>query len=118
MPLPVGRYEDHAPRALNGGLELDEGLVLEPELRQIEFQLVLVEQPHDDLLAEERRQHRHAEIDFLAAAALLEANLDAAVLGRRFSAMSMPAMILRRLISGPFMRSGMRSRSTHSPSMR
>ena len=38
--------------------------------------------------------------------------------GSRFSAMSMPAMILMRLISGPFMRSGMRSRSTHSPSMR
>ena len=50
--------------------------------------------------------------------ALSTVNLMRPSCGRRFSAMSMPAMIFKRLISGPFIRSGMRSRSTHSPSMR
>ena len=57
--------EHHAPRPQNRRLELGERLGLEPELRHVEHQLVLVEQTHDDLLAEERRQHRDAEVDLL-----------------------------------------------------
>ena len=61
-------------------LELGERLGLEAEPRHVEHQLVLVEQTHDDLLAEQRRQHRDAEVDLLRHAALVEADLDAAVL--------------------------------------
>ena len=73
-------HEHHPPRALNGGLELDERLGLEAEFRHVEHELVLVEETHDDLLAEERRQHGHAEVDFFRRTVLGEPDLDAAVL--------------------------------------
>ena len=72
--------EHHAPRTLNRQLELDERLRLEAEARHVEHQLVLVEETKDDLFAEEGRQHRDAEVDLLRLAALVVADLDAAVL--------------------------------------
>ncbi len=81
LPEPVGPGDEHhAPRLLDRRLELGERLGLEAELRHVEHQLVLVEETHDDLLAEERRQARHAEVDVLRHAVVLEADLDAAVL--------------------------------------
>jgi hypothetical protein len=54
-----------------------ERLGLEAELGHVELQVRLVEQTHDDLLAEERRADAHAEVHLLAAA---ELDLDATVL--------------------------------------
>jgi hypothetical protein len=51
-----------------------------PELRHVEHQLLLVEETHDDLLAEERRQAGDAEVDVAVDALILETDLDAAVL--------------------------------------
>ena len=63
-----------------GDLELAQRLGLEAELRHVEHQLVLVEKTHDDLLAEERRQTGHAEVDLFGRAVDGEADLDTAVL--------------------------------------
>ena len=82
---------------LNRRLELDERLGLEPELRHVEHQLVLVEQTHDDLFAEERRQHRDAEVDLLRRRrSSLKRILMRPSCGSRFSAMSSFDMILMR----------------------
>jgi len=43
-------------------------LRLEAELGHVQHQLVAVEEAEHDLLAEERRQHRHAEIQLLGPA--------------------------------------------------
>ena len=61
-------------------LEAAQRLLVEAELRHVELQLRLVEQPHDDLLAELRRDARDAQVE--VARALLDAqpDLDAAVL--------------------------------------
>ncbi len=58
-------------------MEVFERLRVEPELAHVELQVALVEQPHDDLLAPQRRQRRHAEVHL---AALAELELDATVL--------------------------------------
>ena len=78
----AGRPGDqhHAPRLGDGVLELGQRLGLEAELRHVEHQLVLVEETKDDLFAEQRRQARDAEVDFLGRAVDGEADLDAAVL--------------------------------------
>ena len=54
-----------------------ERLGLEAELGHVELQVPLVEEAQDDLLAEERRADRDAEVHLLAAA---ELELDAPVL--------------------------------------
>ena len=61
----AGRPGDqhHAPRLADLRLELAQRLRLEAQLRHVEHQLGAVEQTHDDLLAEERRQARDAEVD-------------------------------------------------------
>ncbi len=75
----AGRARDqhHAPGLVDGPLEVVERLLVEAELRHVELQVRLVEQPQDDLLAPHRRQHRDAEVHL---AALAELQLDAAVL--------------------------------------
>ena len=81
LPDPVGPGDQHhAPRLVDRHLELVQRLLLEPELGHVEHQLRLVEETKHDLLAEERRQTRDAEVDVAHLAAVLEADLDAAVL--------------------------------------
>ena len=81
LPLPVGPVTSTMPHGFwIASSKLGERLRLEAELGHVEHQLVLVEQPHDDLLAEQRRQARHAEVDLLRPAGVVEADLDAAVL--------------------------------------
>ena len=81
LPDPVGPVTSTMPHGFEMAvLELLKRLGLEPELRHVEHQLRLVEQTHDDLLAEERRQTGDAEVDVAHLAAVLEADLDAAVL--------------------------------------
>jgi hypothetical protein len=62
---------------LDGVLEQRQRLGLEAELGHVELQVALVEEPHDDLLAEQRGQHGHAVVHL---AALAELELDATVL--------------------------------------
>ena len=81
MPLPVGPVTSTMPHGLAIAISsLLQRLRLEAELRHVEHQLVFVEQTQDDLLAEERRQARHAEVDLLERAVDREPDLDAAVL--------------------------------------
>ena len=70
-------HEHHAEGLVDAALEVLELRHLEAELRHVELQVPLVEEPQHDLLAEERRQHRHAEVHLLAAP---ELELDAPVL--------------------------------------
>ena len=56
-------HQHHPPRALDRGLEARERLGLESQPGHVEHQLVAIEQPHDDLLPEQRREHGHAEVD-------------------------------------------------------
>jgi hypothetical protein len=62
---------------VDGPLEVLERLLIEAELRHVELQVRLVEEPHDDLLAPDRGQDGDAEVHLLA---LAELQLDAAVL--------------------------------------
>ena len=73
-------HEHHAPRLVNRALEPLERVRLEAELGHVEPQALGVEQAEHDLFAEQRRQHRHAEVDLAAGAAIVEPRLDAAVL--------------------------------------
>src|SRR5437762_4613294 len=59
-------------------LELLERPRIEAEPGQVELQRILVEDAEDGLLAEDRGQHRHPEVDLARAVA----QLDAAVLGQ------------------------------------
>ena len=72
------RHQHHAVRHVDGLLEVVELLLLEAQLRHVELQVPLVEETHDDLLAEERGQGRDAEVHLLT---LADLQLDAAVLG-------------------------------------
>ena len=76
-------------------------LGVEAELAQVQPQALGVEQAEHDLLAEERRQHRDAEVDRRGC---VPRSLNRALMrpscGRRFSAMSSRAMILMRDTSG------------------
>jgi hypothetical protein len=60
-----------------GPHEVLERLGVEAELRHVELQVALVEEPHDDLLAPDRRQDADAEVHL---APLAELELDAPVL--------------------------------------
>ncbi len=74
------RDEDHPPRLEDGLLELLDGLLLEPQFGEVEHEVVLVEEPHDDLLAEEGGEDRDAEVDLLGALLQFHLQFDAAVL--------------------------------------
>ncbi len=80
----AGRPGDqhHAVRLEDRLLEPAQRLGLEAELRHVEHQVVLVEEAHDDLLAEERGQHRDAEVEVLDPVGDPGLHLDAAVLGQ------------------------------------
>src|SRR4051812_19875303 len=69
--------EHHAVGPVDGVLERLERLGIETELGHVELQVALVEESHDDLLAEERRADGDAEVHL---ASLAELELDAAVL--------------------------------------
>jgi len=56
-------HQHHAVRVQDRGHQVGFRLRLEPELRQVEGQVALVENTQHDLLAEEHRQHRHTEVD-------------------------------------------------------
>ena len=68
------------PRLRDRDFQLLERHRLEAELRHVEHQLVFVEQTHDDLFAEQRRQTRDAEVDLFGLPVVGEADLDASVL--------------------------------------
>src|SRR4030095_6356173 len=72
------RDENHAVGAVNGLGELVEAPRVEAQHGQVELERVLVENPHDRLLAEDRGQGGDAEV-YLA---LFEAQLDAPALGQ------------------------------------
>src|SRR5581483_5427075 len=72
--------EHHAPRLEDRLLELRERLRLEAELRHVEAEVVLVEQTKDDLLSEQRRQNRDAEVELFVLVLELHLQLDASVL--------------------------------------
>ena len=81
LPDPVGPVTSTMPYGLQDrALELGQRLRLEAELGHVEQQVVLVEQTHDDLFAEQRRQGRNAEVELLLLAVLAVLDLDAAVL--------------------------------------
>ena len=67
------RDEDHAVRLVDRPGELLQAPLVEAELREVELQRVLVEDPEDRLLAEDRRQGRHAKVDLAGAVPELEA---------------------------------------------
>ena len=97
LPLPVGPVTSTMPQGLLiARLELVQRLALEAELGHVEHQLRLVEETHHDLLAEERRQARDAEVDVRGAPLSEKRILMRPSCGRRFSAMSSFAMILMR----------------------
>ena len=75
----AGRAGDqhHAEGLVDGVLEVLQRQLLEAELGHVELQVRLVEQAQHDLLAEDGRQNRDAEVHVLAGA---ELELDAAVL--------------------------------------
>ncbi len=60
-------------------LKCYEGVFLEAELGHVQLEIGLVQEPQDDLFAEEGRQDRDAEIHL---ASLAELQLDTAVLGQ------------------------------------
>ena len=64
MPDPVGPGDQHHAVRIQDRLhQVGLGLGLEAELGQVEGQVALVENPEHDLLAEEHRQRRDAEVD-------------------------------------------------------
>ena len=77
LPLPVGPVT-----TADGRFVARQRFGLEPEARHIEHQLVAVQEPHHELLAEQRRQDRDAEVDVFGLAVLLIPDLDASVLGQ------------------------------------
>ena len=72
--------EDHSPGAEDRLLEPLEARLLEAQLRHVEHQVVLVEEPADDLLAEEGRQDADAVVELLHLPGELHLDLDASVL--------------------------------------
>ncbi len=81
LPEPGGaRDQHHAVGLQDGLLELDQRLGLEAELGHVQPQVVLVEQPHDDLLAPEGGQGADAVVERLALARQIHLEHDAAVL--------------------------------------
>ena len=71
------RHQHHAEGLVDAVQEDVELRLLEAELGHVELQVRLVEEAHHDLLAEQRREHRDAEVHLPAAPHL---ELDAAVL--------------------------------------
>ena len=64
FPLPVGPGDEHhAPGLLDRRFETRERLGLEPERAHVEHQRPAVEQAQHQLLAEQRGQRRHPEVD-------------------------------------------------------
>ncbi len=85
LPRPRGPgYQDHSPRAEDRLLELLEARPFEAQLRHVEHQVVLVEKPADDLLAEEGRQDADAVVELLHLRGELHLDLDAPVLREAF----------------------------------
>ena len=56
------RDQHHSERLVDRALEVLELVFLEAELRHVELEVRLVEEPHHDLLAEEGRADRDAEV--------------------------------------------------------
>src|SRR5437867_8087214 len=73
--------QHHPVRLEDRPLELDERLGLEPELRHVEHQVLLVQQAENDLLPEQGRKNRDAVVHLLVLPPQLHLDLDAAVLG-------------------------------------
>ena len=63
-------------------LESTQRLGLETQLGHVEHEVVFVEQPQNDLLAKDRREHGDAEVEILDLAADARLDLDAAILGQ------------------------------------
>src|SRR6267378_774358 len=65
--------QDHAVGLVDRGVELIEGPLVEAELGHVELQRVLVEDTEDRLLAEDRGERRHTEVDLAGVVAELDA---------------------------------------------
>ena len=77
LPEPVGPVTSTMPYGFEtASIRSRLGARLDAELLEVERQVALVEDSEHDLLAEERRQRGHAEVDDL----LAHLQLDAAVL--------------------------------------
>ena len=70
-------HQDHAERHQQPDLEIGQCFGTEAQLGHVELEVPLVEEPHDDLLAEEGRESRDPIVHLLAG----HLDLDAAVLG-------------------------------------
>ena len=116
LPLPVGpTTEDHAVLELEKALQIVEGGGREPQLLERRHAAVLVEDAQHHLLAVQRAQRRGAEVDVLPSSVGTRTRPS---WGRRFSAMSMPAMILRRAIRPSWTHLGRSITSFNRPSRR
>ena len=71
------RNEHHAIRPVQGVFKVLELVFIEPELRHVKLQVRFVQQPHDDLFAEQGGKHGNAEVHYFVFAHF---ELDAAVL--------------------------------------
>ena len=98
LPEPVGPGDQHHAVGLEDRvLELRAATpASKPSFVMSSMSLSLSSKPHDDLLAEQRRQHRDAEVELLVLASSLILILMRPSCGSRFSEMSSFAMIFMR----------------------